>query len=38
MMAEKLLNSPSVMENKFQMEKLKHEKYLPFLQEHTDEI
>jgi len=38
MMAEKLLNSPSVMENKFQMEKSKHEKYLPFLQEHTDEI
>ena len=38
MIAEKLLNSPSVMENKFQMEKSKHEKYLPFLQEHTDEI
>ena len=33
MMAEKLLNSPSVMENKFQMEKLKHEKYFPFLQD-----
>ena len=32
-MAEKLLNSPSVMENKFQMEKLKHE-----TTGHTDEI
>ena len=33
MMAEKLVNSPSVMENKLQMEKLKHEKYFPFLQD-----